>query len=129
MSKIGMMLLKESWDSPLSPHFGMAKWVLIYDTETLEEQFERNKGLSGRDVVDTLARHGCQDAIFTSIGKGGLHHLHDAQIRGWYGPIDLPAHEVLDGWKKGRLQRARHARSNGHGPGQRRRLHRRCAET
>jgi len=127
MSTIGMMLLEDSWDSPLSAHFGMAKWVLICDTATQQKQFQRNGGLSGSDVVHTLVAHGCQDAIFVSIGAGGLHHLHAAQIRGWYGPDHLPAHDVFEQWKAGRLRRARHARSDGHGPGQRQPLGRRRA--
>jgi len=109
MSKIGMTLLKESWDSPLSPHFGKAKWVLVYDTESEQQHFERNRGLNGRAVVDIMAAHGCTDAIFTHIGAGALRHLREAGMAGWYGAAGVPASEVLARWQKGELQQARSA--------------------
>ena len=54
--RIGFTLLLNQNDSRLSPHFGKAKWIGIYDTETESMRFERNTGLNGRFVADVLDR-------------------------------------------------------------------------
>jgi predicted Fe-Mo cluster-binding NifX family protein len=126
MSKIGLTLAKPEWTSPLAAHFGMAKWLLIYDTETQKKQFQQNKELIGRGVVAALEKHGCTDAIFSGIGPGALNHLNLAGIRGWYGSKRTPAHELVERLKRGELRRAeqpseagrgRGRRGEGHGPG------------
>lgn len=115
MSKIGLTLSKPEWASPLAAHFGLAKWLLIYDTKTQEKQFEQNKELVGRGVVATFEEHGCTDAIFSTIGPGALDHLAFADIRGWYGPEDVPAHELVKRLQQGELQRAEEPSEAGHG--------------
>jgi predicted Fe-Mo cluster-binding NifX family protein len=95
MSKIAFTTLLQRDNSALSPHFGKAKWVLIFDRETGHYAFEQNTGLNGRAVVEIMARHGCSDAVFTQIGSGALQHLHAAGIRGWIGPAYLPVPELL----------------------------------
>jgi len=106
MGKIGLPLLKKDLDSPCSPHFGVAKWILIHDTRTGEDLFERNEGLVGRAVVQLLERHGCKDAVFASIGPGALDHLQEAGIRGWYSPEKVPARELIERLGRGELERA-----------------------
>jgi predicted Fe-Mo cluster-binding NifX family protein len=106
MKKLGLTVLKETPDSPLSPHFGIAKWILIYEPETEGTTFVRNEGLTGKAVVDQLVRHGCTDAIFASIGDGALRHLDAAGIRGWYGDGDQPPVELARLLAEGQLRRA-----------------------
>jgi predicted Fe-Mo cluster-binding NifX family protein len=117
MSKVGLTVAKPEWGSPLAAHFGMAKWLLIYDTETQEKEFQRNKELVGRGVVATLEKHGCADAIFSTIGPGALVHLELASIRGWYGPEHVPAHELVERLKRGELRRAEQPSQAGRGRG------------
>jgi predicted Fe-Mo cluster-binding NifX family protein len=114
MGKIGCTVLINRDDSPLSSHFGKAKWVMIADPETGAAEFEQNHGLNGRAVVEILARHGCSDAIFAEIGPGALSHLQQAQIKPWFGPQDLAAPAVIDRLKRGQLTPA-HEPSTGHG--------------
>jgi predicted Fe-Mo cluster-binding NifX family protein len=106
MSKIGFTTLLKHKDSVLSPHFGMAKWVMIRDDDSGEATFEQNTGLYGRAVVDILQRHGCSDAVFAEIGPGALRHLQEAGIRGWLAPADVPVPELLDCFSRGALSAA-----------------------
>ncbi len=109
MSKLGLTVLKKDNASHLSPHFGIAKWILIYDRDTGETSFARNEGLTGQAVVEVLVRHGCTDAVFSSIGNGALAHLNEAGIRGWYGPTDQTAVELAALLEQARLERAESA--------------------
>ena len=95
MSKVGFTTLLDRDDSVLSPHFGEAKWVMIRDDDTGKVTFEHNTGLSGRAVVTILQRHGCTEAVFTEIGPGAFRHLHEAGIRGWLAPANMPVRELL----------------------------------
>jgi predicted Fe-Mo cluster-binding NifX family protein len=113
MSKIGLTVVKSEAESPLSPHFGMAGWVLIYDTETQQKIFERNRLLYGRGVVEILQRHRCTDAIFSSIGRGALEGLEAGGIRGWYAPEGVPVPELVKQLQEGKLTRAEEASSTG----------------
>jgi len=106
MSKIGFTTLRNTDDTTLSPHFGLAKWVMIRDNDTGETSFERNTGLYGRAVVDMMARAGCGDAVFTEIGAGALRHLREAGIRGWLAPANVPVAELLDRLGSGELTAA-----------------------
>ena len=106
MRKLGLTVLKEDPQSPLSPHFGMAKWIMIHDPTSGASSFVRNTGLNGRAVVEELVRHGCTDAIFASIGDGALRHLDAAGIQGWYGPADQPSTELSRRLEQGELRRA-----------------------
>jgi predicted Fe-Mo cluster-binding NifX family protein len=115
MSKVGMTLLRPDWQSPLSPHFGLATWLLICDTETDQKNFERNRLLMGKGVVDVFAQHRCSDAVFSNIGPGALEILRAAGIRAWYGPADVPATQLIDRLKQGELEPANEARSHDHG--------------
>jgi predicted Fe-Mo cluster-binding NifX family protein len=108
MSKVGFTTLLNREDSVLSPHFGMAKWVMIRDDDAGETRFEQNIGLSGRAVVDILTRAGCSDAVFTEIGPGAFRHLRESGIRGWLAPADVPVPQLLE-----RLGRAELSPANG----------------
>jgi len=114
MSRVGMTLLRPDWQSPLSPHFGLATWLLIYDTETDQKNFERNQLLMVKGVVDVFAQHHCTDAVFSSIGPGALEILRAAGIRAWCGPPDVPASRLIDRLKRGELEFANEARSQNH---------------
>jgi len=106
MNRLGLTVLKKDPDSSLSPHFGVAKWIMIYEPETGASSFIRNEGLTGKAVVDQLLRHECTDAVFTSIGDGALRHLDAAGIRGWYGPDDEPPAQLARLLEQGELRRA-----------------------
>jgi predicted Fe-Mo cluster-binding NifX family protein len=106
-----MTLLRADWESPLSPHFGMAGWLLIYDARTDQKKFERNRLLMGKGVVDVFSQHRCTDAIFSQIGPGALEILWAAGIHGWYGPADVPASQLIDRLKRGELEPANEAGS------------------
>lgn len=114
MRKVGLTLLRPDWQSPLSPHFGVATWMLIYDTRTDQKTFERNRLLMGKGVVDVFAQHRCTDAIFSDIGPGALEILRATGIRAWYGPPDVPASRLIDRLKQGELEPANEARSHEH---------------
>lgn len=88
--RIGFTLLLNQNDSRLSPHFGKAKWIGIYDTETESMRFERNTGLNGRFVADVLGDADCTHAVLTSIGPGALEHLHRYGIAALQGDADTP---------------------------------------
>ena len=105
MSKVGFTTLLKREDSVLSPHFGIAKWILIRDDDTGESTFEQNTGLTGRAVVDILTVHGCTDAVFTKIGPGAFGHLQAAGIRGWLAPADVPVPELIQRLSSGALSR------------------------
>jgi predicted Fe-Mo cluster-binding NifX family protein len=113
MSKIGLTVLKPDAKSPLSPHFGMAGWILIYDTDEQQQTLERNRLLYGRGVVEILQLHRCADAIFASIGRGALEALKAAGIRAWYGPEGVAAPELIKQLQEGKLTRAEEASSTG----------------
>lgn len=104
--RIGFTLLKNADTSPLSPHFGMAKWLGIYDTETGLMRFERNAGLNGRSVADAFARAGCTHAVFTHIGAPALGHLEAHRIRGFWGNADQPATALVIRLQRGELRPA-----------------------
>jgi len=106
MSKVAFTTLVDREDSVLSPHFGMAKWILIRNDDDGQITFEQNTALNGRAVVDMMVRHGCTDAIFTQIGPGALAHLEHAGIRGWIGPADTPVPQLLERLSCGELARA-----------------------
>jgi predicted Fe-Mo cluster-binding NifX family protein len=114
MKKVGMTLLRSDWQSPLSPHFGLATWLLICDTETDQKTFERNRLLMGKGVVDVFVQHHCTDAVFSKIGPVALEILRAAGIRAWYGPLDVPASQLIDRLKQGGLEPAHEARSHDH---------------
>ena len=95
MGRIALTVLKQDPDSRLSPHFGKAKWVLVHDPETGTATVHRNEGLDGRAAVDLMSAAGCTDAVLSGIGGGALGHLRRAGIRGWYGPPELGAAELL----------------------------------
>ncbi len=106
MSKVAFTTLLKREDSALSPHFGIAKWILIRDSESGEITFEQNTGLNGRAVVDVMARHSCTDAVFTQIGRGALRHLEQAAIRAWIGPAGVPMPQLVEQLNAGKLSRA-----------------------
>jgi predicted Fe-Mo cluster-binding NifX family protein len=123
MRTVGMTLLRPDLQSPLSPHFGLATWLLIYDTQTEQKTFERNRLLMGKGVVDIFVQHRCTDAVFSNIGPGALEILRAAGIRAWYGPPDVPASQLIDRLEHGELEPAKDARphdpegASGHGDG------------
>jgi predicted Fe-Mo cluster-binding NifX family protein len=106
MSKVGLTILRPDWQSPLSPHFGLAAWILIDDLRTNQKVFERNRLLMGKGVVDILAQHCCTDAVFSDISAAALQILQAAGIRAWYGPMDVPASELIQRLERGELERA-----------------------
>ncbi len=106
MSKVAFTTLLNREDSALSPHFGMAKWILIRDDDDGQITFEQNTALNGRAVVDIIVRHGCTDVVFTHIGPGAFSHLEQAGIRGWIGPADTPVPQLLERFSSGELARA-----------------------
>jgi predicted Fe-Mo cluster-binding NifX family protein len=114
MRKVGLTLLRRDWQSPLSPHFGLATWLLIYDAKTGHKSFERNRLLMGKGVADEFAQHRCTDAVFSSIGPGALEILRGLGISAWYGPADVPASELIDRLERGELEAASEARTHGH---------------
>jgi predicted Fe-Mo cluster-binding NifX family protein len=99
---------RKDLDASLAQHFGMAKWLLIYESEDAFE-FVRNEELYGRGVVDALVARGCTDAVFVNIGWGALGHLESAGIRAWYGPPDVPARELIHRLGRGELEKAEEA--------------------
>lgn len=107
MSIVAFTTLLNREDSALSPHFGMAKWVLIRDDDHGRITFEQNTALNGRAVVDIMVRHGCSDAVFNHIGPGAFRHLEQAGIRGWIGPADLAVPQLLERLSHGELVQAR----------------------
>jgi predicted Fe-Mo cluster-binding NifX family protein len=108
MGKIGLTLSRNTLDAPLARHFGMAKWLLMYENDQAFE-FVQNTELYGRGVTDEFIRAGCVDAVFTNIGRGALEKLQAARIRPWYGPPDVPVREVIECLKRGELQEATEA--------------------
>jgi predicted Fe-Mo cluster-binding NifX family protein len=114
MTKVGMTLLRSDWQSSLSPHFGMAGWLLIYDANTGRRTFERNRQLFGKGVVDMFVQHRCTDAVFSNIGPGALEILRAAGIRAWYGSPDVPASQLIDRLEQGELEPAIEAKSRSH---------------
>ena len=50
-NSVGLTLSRETLDAPLAQHFGKAKWLLIYESDSSFE-FVRNEVLSGRGVVE-----------------------------------------------------------------------------
>ncbi len=104
--RIGFTLLKNADNSPLSPHFGMAKWLGIYDTESGKMEFERNTGLNGRSVADAFARAGCTHAVFAHIGAPALGHLGAHGILAYWGDADQPATALAIRLERGELRPA-----------------------
>ncbi len=121
MNKVGFTALLNREDSVLSPHFGMAKWVMIRDDDAGESRFEQNTGLSGRAVVDILARAGCSDAVFTEIGVGAFRHLQEAGIRGWLAPANVPIPQLRERLSRGELSPAKGPTQTSSGAGRRER--------
>ncbi len=111
MSKIAFTTLLNREDSALSPHFGMAKWILVRDDDNGQVTFEQNTALNGQAVVDIMVKHGCTDAVFTPIGPGAFSHLEQAGIRGWIGPADTPVPQLLERLSSGALPRAQASES------------------
>ena len=65
MSKVAFTTLLKREDSALSPHFGTAKWIMIYDCDTAQIAFEQNTALNGRGVADVIARH--ESGVLSSL--------------------------------------------------------------
>ncbi len=105
MSKVGLTVVRPEAESPLSPQFSLAGWVLICDTDGEERVLERNRLLYGMGVVGILERHRCTDAIFSNIGQGALEALKAAGIRGWYGPEGVPPAKLVERLKRGELRK------------------------
>lgn len=110
MSAIGFMTLLNKEDSVLSPHFGMAKWLMIVDKDTGKSTFVRNEHLNGRSVVDLLIANRCSDVVFNEIGFGALRHLQNAKIGAWFAPADAPVPQLLEMFRQGKLEKAREPR-------------------
>ncbi len=106
MSRVAFATLLNREDSSLSPHFGMAKWILIYNDGNSRTTFEQNTALNGRAVVEIMVKHGCTDAVFTQIGPGAYRHLEQAGIRGWIGPAGTPVPQLLERLRRSELARA-----------------------
>ncbi len=104
--RIGFTLLKDQKDSPLSGHFGKAKWLGIFDSSTGEMQFVRNTGLNGRFVADCFDEAGCTHAVFTNIGAPALEHLKRYGIRAYRGEPDVPAPALAERVENGELPSA-----------------------
>jgi predicted Fe-Mo cluster-binding NifX family protein len=101
--RIGFTLLKEAQDSPLSPHFGKAKWLGIFDTDTRAMRFVRNADLTGRAVADVFAEADCTHAVFTHIGAPALEHLKAYGIQAFWGEADVSAVTLVDRLERGEL--------------------------
>jgi predicted Fe-Mo cluster-binding NifX family protein len=103
MRKIGLALLLNRPDSPLSPHFGMAKWIGIHETEAGRTEFVANVDLNGRATVDLLRQYGCTDVICQHIGEGALHLLQSSGIRVWLGTAGVPLNKLVEELLAGKL--------------------------
>jgi predicted Fe-Mo cluster-binding NifX family protein len=101
----GLPLVKDSLDSPLSQHFGKAKWLLVYEAAE-RHRFVRNTGLSGPSVVEALAAAGCSDVVVLDAGAGAWGHLQQSGMRIWQGEPEVPARELIAGVERGALARA-----------------------
>jgi predicted Fe-Mo cluster-binding NifX family protein len=106
VSKVAFTTLLKREDSALSPHFGLAKWVLIRDDDNGQITFKQNTALNGRAIVDILVQQGCTDAVFTQIGPGAFAHLEQAGIRQWIGAADVAVPQLLELLRRGELARA-----------------------
>lgn len=104
--RIGFTLLKEQKDSPLSQHFGKAKWLGILDSATGEMQFVRNTGLNGRFVADQFDEAGVTHAVFANIGAPALEHLKRYGIRAYRGDAGVPAPALAERLEAGTLPSA-----------------------
>jgi predicted Fe-Mo cluster-binding NifX family protein len=102
---IGLPLLKDSLDSPLSQHFGKAKWLLVYQSPE-RYQFLRNTGLSGHFVVQALVGAGCTDVVILHAGSGAWGHLQQGGVRTWLGEPGVPARDLVRRLEEGGLARA-----------------------
>lgn len=109
MSKIAFVTLLDKPSSKLSPHFGLAKWVMILDLETRAASFVRNTELTGRAVIDILVREACEEVIFRNIGQGALRQLKTVGIGGWLATENRTAMELADDFSRGQLHLALHA--------------------
>lgn len=113
MSKIALMTLLNRADSPLSMHFGKAKWVMVHDTEEKSSRFVQNHGLNGRSVVQLLLQEGCSEVICSEIGDGAVRNLENAGIRGWLAPAETPAPRALQMHAEGALQPIHSTKTSG----------------
>jgi predicted Fe-Mo cluster-binding NifX family protein len=107
MSKIAFTTLLDKPDSPLSPHFGKAKWLTILDTATNTMEYVRNTDFTGRSMVELLRKYCCEEVVFNGIGPGALRQLKKAGIAGWLAPADVPISQVSTMLLSGRLRLAR----------------------
>lgn len=111
MSKIGFVTLLKKGDSPLSPHFGKAKWLMVLDSDSQQSHFIQNTILDGRSVVQLLRQEGCSEVVFTNVGEGALRQLKQAGIAAWYAPSGIPVPRLLEMLNAGQLRLARKANS------------------
>lgn len=111
MSKIGFVTLLKKGDSPLSPHFGKAKWLMVLDSDSQQSHFIQNAVLEGRSIVQLLRQEGCSEVVFSHIGKGALRQLKQAGIAAWYAPSDVPVPRLLEMLNAGQLRLARQPNS------------------
>src|SRR5512140_2910817 len=93
MAKIGMTLSRERVEDPLAPHFGKAKWLLVWDSAG-PARFIPTQGLNGRGVAEAFAAACCTQVVASHLGPGALAHLRQAGIRVLEGSPDAPAMEL-----------------------------------
>jgi predicted Fe-Mo cluster-binding NifX family protein len=106
MSRVAVMMSRNSVDAEMSSHFGKTEWVMATDTESKDLVFLKNEGMNGKSVIELLASQKCSDAIFTEIGEGALGHLKAANIRGWVASQALSGLQALAMFENRQLQPA-----------------------
>jgi predicted Fe-Mo cluster-binding NifX family protein len=103
MSKLAMMVSRDSLDAPLARTFGKAKWLLLWQGEN-GAVFRRNETLSGGSVAGAVAASGCRDVIAAHLGEKACAHLSALGIRVWRGPADVPVRNVIEMHLRGELR-------------------------
>jgi predicted Fe-Mo cluster-binding NifX family protein len=103
MSKIALMVSRDSVDAPLARTFGKAKWLVVWDDDQ-GFVFHRNGQLSGGSVAGAIAASGCRDVIASHLGEKACGHLRSLGIRIWKGPADSPIRDVVEMHLRGELE-------------------------
>jgi hypothetical protein len=95
VSRIALTVLGLRPDTPLSPFFGKARFVLLVDPETEALSFLTNRGWSSEWMRHAIAGTGAARLLCSYIDPASLAHLVNARIDVRLGPCSRPAMDLI----------------------------------
>ena len=95
MAKIAFTVARNEDDTPLSPFFGKARWILVVDPATGRKSYFRNRGWTSEWACATVLAYAVDGLVCAYIDSAALRRLTEAGIDVRLASCARPVNELV----------------------------------